>query len=257
MQHVELMDEHLPSGKKLILLDGHSSYISKEFADFCEERNWTVIYFPSHMSHKLQPCDLVPNAVIKQRFKIDYNAYESIILEEQVTLGKFVVSLLKSANSSLTASHIQNAFKRAGIYPFNNKQIPLFSETYQQYFEEAVSMLQLVDSSVTISTLSESESEALSTQLVASANSQASNTPVETDVVESQNSNSPTQKLSKSFNQYSQPLMVASKRKKFLDSQKEKLLKEYSADIIQNPSSTEAILRLKRKINLKGKVLEI
>ncbi|XP_065674152.1 uncharacterized protein LOC136091095 [Hydra vulgaris] len=41
----------------LVLIDNHSSHLDTAVLDFCKENGITLLFFPAHCSHKLQPLD--------------------------------------------------------------------------------------------------------------------------------------------------------------------------------------------------------
>src|ERR1700723_1894418 len=44
---------------RLLLLDGHGSHLTKEFAEYCDENRIILFAIPPHTSHFLQPLDIV------------------------------------------------------------------------------------------------------------------------------------------------------------------------------------------------------
>jgi hypothetical protein len=52
----------------LLVLDGHSSYLSAEFDAICFQNNIIPICMPSHSSHILQPLDISCFAVMKKAY---------------------------------------------------------------------------------------------------------------------------------------------------------------------------------------------
>ena len=44
---------------RLLIFDGYGLHLTKEFVDYCDERKIISFSLPSHISHNLQPCDVV------------------------------------------------------------------------------------------------------------------------------------------------------------------------------------------------------
>ena len=44
---------------RLLLLDGYGSHLTKEFAEYCEEKNIHLLAIPPHISHFLQPLNII------------------------------------------------------------------------------------------------------------------------------------------------------------------------------------------------------
>ncbi|KAH8631304.1 pogo transposable [Alternaria alternata] len=44
---------------RLLILDGHGSHVTPEFLEFCEAKRIIVMVYPPHLTHSLQPLDVV------------------------------------------------------------------------------------------------------------------------------------------------------------------------------------------------------
>ena len=121
MDHIRSIQKSFPRGVILLLVDGHQSHTSLEFARFCEDKLIIVIFFPSHMSHKLQPLDITVNADIKRIFRTLYNNYYNVKLQDNITVGKYLITVLESVEKVKSESII-SSFRETGIYPFGTKE---------------------------------------------------------------------------------------------------------------------------------------
>jgi hypothetical protein len=103
----------------LLLLDNHTSHISKETIAFCQANYITLLTIPPHTSHKLQPLDVAFFGPFKQRFAVECdklllnNAGKSINLYH-------VGGLVHQAHLlTATAKLAKSGFEKTGISPYN------------------------------------------------------------------------------------------------------------------------------------------
>ncbi|CAD6207860.1 GSCOCG00010248001-RA-CDS, partial [Cotesia congregata] len=109
-----------PSEKNrvLLVLDNHSSHISISAINYCRENFITMLSFPPHTSHKLQPLDRSVFGPFKHRFNTEYDRWCKSHPGVRMTIYNlpFVTA---EAISSVIAENIKAGFKCTGIYPFN------------------------------------------------------------------------------------------------------------------------------------------
>lgn len=117
----------------VIFLDGHTSRFSSEFKAYCASHNILVIIYPSHTSHYLQVLDQNLNGTLKQFYHVYLHDLESYPLEDPslVPYGipstdnlpkesqyreRFVWSMKRALQDTLTSKTICNAWKMAGLF---------------------------------------------------------------------------------------------------------------------------------------------
>ena len=117
----------------IIFLDGHTSRFSSEFKAFCAHHNIIVILYPSHTSHYLQVLDQNLNATLKQFYNLylhDLSNYKSEdpslvpygipsmdhLSKEAQYRERFVWSMKRALQDTLTTKTICNAWKMAGLF---------------------------------------------------------------------------------------------------------------------------------------------
>jgi hypothetical protein len=54
---------------RLLILDGHNSYISSKFNQFCLDYKIIIVYKPAHLLYLLQPLDIGCFLALKQAYK--------------------------------------------------------------------------------------------------------------------------------------------------------------------------------------------
>ena len=105
----------------LLLLDNHVSHISVECITFAKENNITLLSFPPHCSHKLQPLD----RTVYGPFKTFYNQAVDNWMREKENAGKsmtihIIPKLVSYAfPKAMTPENIRSGFRVTGIYPFD------------------------------------------------------------------------------------------------------------------------------------------
>ena len=105
----------------LLLLDNHSSHVSVDVINFAKEHNVTMMSFPPHCSHKLQPLDVS----VFGPFKTYVNQASDNWMRQKENAGKsmtiHVVPKIVSYAfpKAMTPSNIMSGFKATGIYPFD------------------------------------------------------------------------------------------------------------------------------------------
>ena len=59
IHHFDWYSAWFQKGKyRLLLFDGQTTHLTRQFLEVCEERDIHVFVFPSHLTHLLQPLDV-------------------------------------------------------------------------------------------------------------------------------------------------------------------------------------------------------
>jgi len=110
----------------LLILDNHSSHISLEAVDYCKNNHITLLSFPPHCSHKLQPLDVS----VYGPFKTFISQASDNWLRDKTNAGKgmsihTIPSLVGIAfPKAFTTTNITAGFRATGIYPFDKSIFP-------------------------------------------------------------------------------------------------------------------------------------
>lgn len=107
------------SGKPIaLLMDGHSSHVTKELRTHAEDNGVHIYTFPSHTTHKLQPLDVGVFGPLQRAWQ---GRCVEILQQRntEVTQHEFVREYLAVRNKVFTPTLIQKAFKNSGIHPLN------------------------------------------------------------------------------------------------------------------------------------------
>lgn len=122
VQFINHFIDHSGCSKKrpmLLLVDNHDSHMSIEALDIAAENGLTLLSFPPHCTHRLQPLDRSVFGPLKNYFNKHMKAWITNNPGKKVqiyTLPQIVDSILPLA---LTPSNIKHGFECTGIYPFN------------------------------------------------------------------------------------------------------------------------------------------
>ncbi|XP_050304919.1 uncharacterized protein LOC126742315 [Anthonomus grandis grandis] len=117
-----------PSGKTLLIVDGHTSHTTNlDLLEFAEQNDIILFCLPSHTTHYLQPLDraffksLKSNFYAECRFMIQNNPNRVL---NRLQFGKL---LGRAWGNSATVQNAASAFKSTGIYPFDPLIIPEYA----------------------------------------------------------------------------------------------------------------------------------
>ena len=106
--------------RRLLIVDGHSSYVNMEFIDWADRHKIIICILPPHSTHRLQPLDVGMFGPLSTAYGIKVDRFTH---ESGGKLGmskKFFFSMFKRAwDKSFTEKAIQNAFAKPGIWPWN------------------------------------------------------------------------------------------------------------------------------------------
>ncbi|KAF5202127.1 Transposase protein, partial [Thalictrum thalictroides] len=124
MEYADHLIKHTRAGPKkpwkILLLDSHESHCYEPFQLKCTESHIYLFYFPSHLTHALQPLDVG----IFRPWKHYHNlAIQAALrsLDFEYTITSFFRDLTKIRTQTFKQYTIVNAFRTSGIYPVCQK----------------------------------------------------------------------------------------------------------------------------------------
>jgi hypothetical protein len=121
-----LVLEHIVSHTKcskdepiLLILDNHETHLSIDVVDCAKNNGITLLTFPPHCSHRMQPLDRTVYKAFKQYYNVACNQW--MINNAGKTLSIYGVSELvgQAYPQAFSLSNIQSGFRVTGIYPLN------------------------------------------------------------------------------------------------------------------------------------------
>ena len=112
-----------PTEPTLVLYDRHRSHVSLTLTDWARWNNVILFVLPPHTSHLTQPLHVGIFGPFKSMY---YNECKDYMKHHPgLTITKYEVAQLtaKPYMKSVTAENLTSAFRKTGIYPFNNQVI--------------------------------------------------------------------------------------------------------------------------------------
>ncbi|XP_071051794.1 uncharacterized protein [Onthophagus taurus] len=114
-----------PTGKVLLLLDGHTSHTSCiEMLEFADNNDIILMSIPPHTSHWLQPLDRTFFKSLKSNYYSACNSYMINNPSRKITRMQFGTLLRLAWGKSANVDNGVSGFRTCGILPFEPKAIP-------------------------------------------------------------------------------------------------------------------------------------
>jgi DDE superfamily endonuclease len=122
-QCFDLETRSIPRKPRILIMDGHSSYISTEALKFCIASNIIVLCLPAHSTHITQPLDVgifQPLAMAYSKGVLEKGEYSPIY---SINKLQFLEIYRYARQAAITTSNIVSAWKKAGLEPFNPESV--------------------------------------------------------------------------------------------------------------------------------------
>lgn len=108
----------------LLLLDNHDSHLSVEGLTYCKDNGVTVLSFPPHCSHKLQPLDRSVYGPLKKYVNSACDAWMTNNPGRTMTIYDIPGIVSTALPLAATPNNIISGFRVTGIAPFNREIFP-------------------------------------------------------------------------------------------------------------------------------------
>ena len=108
-----------PSHPVLLQLDNHESHMSIEGLDLCKQNGVTLLTFPPHCSHRLQPQDVAVYGPLKQYYGSTCTSWLHRNPAVPMTVMIIAQCFGNAYGKAFTPTNILSAFRATGIWPFN------------------------------------------------------------------------------------------------------------------------------------------
>ena len=109
---------------QMLIIDGHRSYMSIEFDDYCKFNNIIIISISAHSSHLLQPLDVGIFSSLKTVYGHQINLFIQASINHIIKLEFFIV-YLAIYNKIFIKKNIKKVFKKTDILSQNPDYIIL------------------------------------------------------------------------------------------------------------------------------------
>lgn len=103
----------------LLLLDNHTSHLSIEALDLAAENGITLLSFPPHCTHKLQPLDVAVFGPVKSYYESEVKSWHTNHTNEKLEIADIPEIACKALDLALTPTNIKSGFRASGICPYN------------------------------------------------------------------------------------------------------------------------------------------
>jgi hypothetical protein len=104
-------------------MDGHGSHLSADFILLCKEHQLKVLYLPAHASHLLQPLDLSPFSVLKNRYRRELQALAALDDAAPIKKDRFLQLYRKARAKGLSPLSIQAGWRASSMVPYNPDKV--------------------------------------------------------------------------------------------------------------------------------------
>ncbi|XP_060845906.1 uncharacterized protein LOC132925532 [Rhopalosiphum padi] len=116
IKHTKPTEEH----PVLLLLDGHATHVKNLAVLELARKNFiTVLCFPPHTTHKLQPLDVSFMRPLSMYYSQEINIYLLNHPGRVVTLHEIGKIFVTAYNKAATVKNAVSGFNKTGIYPYN------------------------------------------------------------------------------------------------------------------------------------------
>ena len=106
----------------MLVLNGHESYESVEFQDYCKSYNIITLGLPPHSSHLTQPLNVGCFSVLKRMYSRQIEGFIRAHIH-YITKVEFLIAFKQAYPQSITVANGQAGFRGAGLIPFLPKTV--------------------------------------------------------------------------------------------------------------------------------------
>ena len=107
---------------RLLILDGHSSYVTPEFDLFCKDRHIITLCMPPHSSHLLQPLDVSCFAVLKRSYRRQIEDLMRVGVNH-INKSDFLLAYCIACTESITSNTVRSRFAATGLVPHDLERV--------------------------------------------------------------------------------------------------------------------------------------
>lgn len=103
----------------LLMIDNHESHTSVEAIKFCRENGITLLSFPPHTTHRMQPLDVGIYGPFKNALSVAFNDWLLSHPGRIITIRNIGHLVNDAYKSVFTIKNITSSFAKPGIWPLN------------------------------------------------------------------------------------------------------------------------------------------
>jgi hypothetical protein len=109
-------------GYRMIVLDGHKSYISAAFEKYAKEHNIIPISLPSHSSHITQPLDVGCFSFLKRAYGTEIEKFVKGHITH-ITKVEFFIAFKAAYAKAITPENAKAGFRGSGLVPYDPESV--------------------------------------------------------------------------------------------------------------------------------------
>jgi hypothetical protein len=130
--------EKARSSYRLLILDGHSSHVTPEFLDYCNDNKILLAIFPPHSTHGLQPLDVGMFGPLSAAYSTELSQHlqhsQGVL---PVKKGDFFPLFWAAWETSFTRDNILSSFEATGLCPIDaDRVLQRFNTTTSEQDED-------------------------------------------------------------------------------------------------------------------------
>ena len=119
IQHLIKNASVSPANPALLVMDNHASHISTQVIDVAKEAGLSIVTFPPHCSHRLQPLDVSCYGPFKRLFNSACDQFMVTNPGKRITIYDVAELSAQAYYRAMSAENIQSGFRKTGIQPLN------------------------------------------------------------------------------------------------------------------------------------------
>ena len=105
----------------VVFMDNHENHLGIEVIEIARMSGMSIITFPPHTSHKLQPLDVAVYGPLKCHYKKAVNEWNLSQPASRITIYDLPECFNRAFFRALSFENIASDFKKTGIWPLNSK----------------------------------------------------------------------------------------------------------------------------------------
>ena len=122
--HKFIVDKHIPK-PVILFVDGHSTHMTHESAQFCADNNIILYCLPPNATHIMHPCDVGLFSPLKAAWESEVKAWQMSHLGEVITKNNFAGVFKRAWERVSNLTNSVSAFKRSGLFPLTIQGIDI------------------------------------------------------------------------------------------------------------------------------------
>lgn len=119
MEHFIKFTNSSKESPTLLLIDNHQSHLSIDAIDLAQENGVTMLSFPPHCSHRIQPLDVSVYGPLKNYYSSACNAWMKSNVGKVLQVRHIPGIVCKTLDLAVTPHNIKSGFRDTGIWPYN------------------------------------------------------------------------------------------------------------------------------------------